>query len=692
MSLCVIQSLVMAISGVTGYQGNEFFTFQKSDAGSEIHLYANEKAENPISRYLYGKFTEHLGRNIYGGMWAQILNNPGFEGWHFWGSEFEDIKRRMNHQTERFGMPNMMESYHRGIAPWWLAYGSGDVGYELDADSFNSESAQKIAVNSLESQQVGVRQVIFLPLHREQDYELSLYARSDQSCKIHVAIRETDQGESVLADGVVNVESKDWQRYALKLGVREAIEKGTPLMLTIGLSSPGTVWLDQMALFPADNVKGFDADVVRLIRESKLPILRYPGGNFVSGYHWKDGIGPVDKRKSTRNEPWKSIEYNHVGTDEFIDFCVAADVEPMICLNAGDGTPEEGAEWLEYCNGDTNTKYGALRAENGHPEPYNVVYWEIGNELYGRWQIGHCTPEEYAERYEKFYNAMMAVDPTIKIVANGQNLKWNTPIIQQKSHILRSLSTHTLIGGGTAEDTDPTEVFESLMAYTHFYERHLNEMGAQMAEGVEKPTLAVTELQIFTNKHNLPSNATLSESLFWAGIVNSCIRTGGLVEMVTHSALVNHGGGLRKERELVYPNPVYHARKLYSTQSGAIPVRMEIRCPMYKSSGRYSPAIDVPYLDAVALANDNDSELNLIITNRHPSDALDAHIALHDFDPSENVRVQTLTGESYMSRNDWNNPDEVELKESNLSINGAELKYSVPAHSIVLLVFSRKKG
>lgn len=692
MGLCVIPSLVMIMSGVPGYQSDEFFSFQQSDAGSEIHLYTNDKAEIPVSRYLYGKFTEHLGRNIYGGMWAQILNNPGFEGWHFWGDNFEDIKPRMEHVAERFGITNIMESYHRGVAPWWLAYGKGEVGYELSGDSFNSESAQKITVDSLESQQAGVQQIIFLPLHREQDYELSLYARSESPCKLHIAINKTAQVERVLAEGAVDVASADWQKYTLKLRIQEKVEKGAPLMFTIGLSSPGTVYLDQMALFPEDNVKGFDLDVIRLIRESRLPILRYPGGNFVSGYHWKDGIGPMDKRKSVKNEAWNTIEYNHVGTDEFMDFCEAAHTEPMICLNAGDGTPEEGAEWLEYCNGDTNTKYGKMRAENGHPEPYNVVYWEIGNELYGRWQIGHCTPEEYAERYEKFYNAMIAVDPTIKIIANGQDLTWNAPTIQQKSHILRSLSTHTLIGGGPPEDADATEVFESLMAYTHFYEGHLNEMGAQMGQGVEKPTLAVTELQIFTNKHNLPNNATLSESLFWAGIVNSCIRTGGLVEMITHSALVNHGGGLRKERELVYPNPVYYARKLYSVQSGAIPVRMEIRCPMYKSSGRYSPAIDVPYLDAVALANDNDSELNLIITNRHPSEALDVHIILHDFDPSENVRVQTLTGESYMSQNDWNNPHEVELKESNLSINGAELKYSIPAHSIALLVFSRKKG
>jgi len=682
----------IGVARLIDQRSQKLFTFEGSDDGAEIHLYANNKAKKPVSRYLYGKFSEHLGRNIYGGMWAQILNNPGFEGWHFWGKNREEIQRRALHQAERLGVPDIMESYDKGIAPWWLAYGRGDVSYEPDTDSFNSELAQKITVNSLESQQAGVRQVIFLPLHREKDYELSLYAHSDQPCKLNIAIRKARDGES-LAEGEIKVAATDWKKYNLKLAIHEDMEKATPLMITIGLSEPGTVWLDQMALFPADNVDGFDPDVIRFTRESRLPILRYPGGNFVSGYHWKDGVGPVDKRKSTANRPWNSIEYNHVGTDEFMGFCKAAGTEPMICLNAGDGSPEEAAEWLEYCNGSVDTKYGAMRAENGHLEPYNVVYWEVGNEIYGRWQIGHCSPEEYAERYEKFYRAMMAVDPTIKIIANGQHRKWNAPIIEHKSDILRSLSIHTLIGGGTPETEDPEDVFQSLMAYTTFYEEHLRSLGEQMAQGVKNPMFAVTELQVFTNRGGLPNNSSLTESLFWSGIVNTCIRLGSLVEMITHSALVNHGGGLRKQQEIVYANPVYYARKLYSTQSGTTPVRINVRCPMYKSSGRYSPADkDVPYLDAVALMDDNDGELNLIITNRHPREAIDTNISLHDFAPARDVSVHTHTGQSYMSRNELGHPDEIGLEESSLRMDGTKLSCSVPAHSIILFTFSKKKG
>jgi alpha-N-arabinofuranosidase len=688
MSLYMIPSLIFVISGVIDHEEDKLFSFERGDQ-VEINIHANKKAKEPVSRYLYGKFTEHLGRNIYNGMWAQVLQNPGFEGWHFWGSDYEDVSRRMSHFAERLGMTDIMESYNQGIAPWWLAYGRGDVTYELDKDSFNSELAQKIVVKSLEIQQIGIRQVIFLPIHREDDYDFSLYARSDKPCRLHICICKVADEGHILAKGEIEVKTREWQRYTLKLKISEVVES-TPLVFIIGLSGPGTVWLDQMALFPEDNMKGFDPDVVRFTKESRLPILRYPGGNFVSGYHWKDGVGPMDKRKSTANKPWNMIEYNHVGTDEFIDFCRLTDAEPMICVNAGDGSPEEAAEWLEYCNGSKDTKYGAIRAENGHPEPYNVVYWEIGNELYGNWQIGHCTPDEYAERYEKFYKAMIAVDPEIKIIANGQDMRWNAPVIQKKGEILRSLSIHTLIGGGTPENANPDEVFESLMAYTTFYERHLKELGLQMAEKVKEPKFAVTELQVFTNRPGLPNNASLTESLFWSGIVNTCIRLGNLVEMVTHSALVNHGGGLRKEREIVYANPVYYARKLYSTQSGTIPVQIQVQCPMYKSSGRYSPVdSNVPYIDAVALIDDNDKELNLILTNRHPHETMDANIYLHNFVPAEDVRIQTLTGASYMWRNELDHPDEISLKDSAIKIDGVSLKYPVPAHSIVLMSFRK---
>ncbi len=685
----LIIGIVFGISCSMGQGTGNLLTVEKSEAGAEVQLYANDTAKQPVSRLLYGKFTEHLGQNVYHGLWAQILINPSFEGWHFWGPE-EDYKRRMGHYAEWVNIPksDVIESYERGVAPFWMTYGEGDISYALDSAAFNSETAQKITIRSLNTK-AGIRQAMYLPVQRENDYEISFYARTVRPTKLTITIRKFADKKRILPKINVEITSSEWQQYNVRFNIDQKVEKGTLLELYVGISEPGTIWLDQITLFPKDNVEGFDADVVKFSKESKLSLLRFPGGNFVSGYNWKDGVGPMDKRKTTKNRPWSKIEYNHVGTDEYLAFCRIVGAEPLICVNAGDGTPQEAADWVEYCNGGLDTKYGALRAKNGHPEPYNVVYWEIGNELWGKWQIGYTTPEEYAERYEEFYKAMKAVDPTIKTIANGQYPEWNAPVIKRNPDILRSLSLHTVVAHRTPPDSDPLEVYESIMAYTSYYPTELQILSDQMAEYIEEPKIAVTELQIFINERNIPNNHSLSEALFYSGIINASIRSNGLVEMITHSAIVNHGGGLIKYKEFVFPNPVYYARKLYSTQSGAIPVRINLSSPMYTSSGRYSPVMEVPYLDAIGLLNDDGSELNLILTNRHPDDSLETQISLNDFSPGNNVMIQTLSGTSFLSRNRWQNPDQVRIQTSEMQIDGQNIRYSVPAHSIVLFTFEK---
>ncbi|NOZ04591.1 MAG: hypothetical protein GXO92_08350 [FCB group bacterium] len=687
--------LILMSSGAAGQVTDNFLTVEKStvETAADVDIYAATKADKPLSRYLYGKFTEHLGQNVYHGLWAQILINPSFEGWHFWGSK-KDYKRRMSYYAEWVKIPksDVIESYERGVAPFWMAYGEGDISYALDTSAaFNSETSQKITIRSLNTREAGIRQAMYLPVQRENNYEIKFYARSQRPTELTITISKFADNKRILSKNKVTITSTEWKRYTAELLIERKVEKGTLLQLYVGVSEPGTIWLDQMTLFPEDNVEGFDVDVVKYSKESKLTMLRFPGGNFVSGYHWKDGVGPIDKRKTTKNRPWSKIEYNHVGTDEYLAFCRIVGAEPLICVNAGDGTPQEAADWVEYVNGSVDTKYGALRAKNGHPEPYNVVYWEIGNELWGEWQIGYTTPEEYAERYEKFYKAMKAVDPTIKTIANGQYPKWNAPVIKRNPDILRSLSLHTVVAHRTPPDSDPKEVYESIMAYTSYYPTELKILADQMAEYIKEPKIAVTELQIFINDRNIPNNHSLSEAIFYSGIINASIRSNGLVELITHSALVNHAGGLIKYKEFVFPNPVYYARKLYSTQSGNFPVQVDLKSPMFTSTGRYSPVMEVPYMDAIGLLNDDGSELNLILTNRHPEKAIKTRIALHDFLPAEDVKMEILTGDSFLDRNRWENPFKVQLQYSDMQIDGSALSYTIPAHTIVLLTFERGK-
>jgi len=664
----------------------------RSDAVT-LNAYPSKKEANPVSKYLFGKFTEHLGRNIYEGMWAQILKNPSFEPCNFFGKDNAVLEQRLSLMKEAIPTVKILESFHDGVAYYWAKYGEGDVIYAVVPECVGSWTSQKIDARSLKTGKAGIQQPIFLPLHRENIYELSLWVKGDAK-RVTCAV-ETLEDNRILGEKVItSIEAGRWEKKNVSFKVsKEGVDRGQPLVFSISLTEPGMVLLDHCFLFPADNLNGFDPDVVRLFKEANLTLLRYPGGNFVSQYNWKDGVGPVEKRPIRFNKAWNMAEYNHVGTDEFMKFCSLVGCEPLICVNAGDGKPEEAAQWVEYCNGNVDTVYGKLRAENGNPEPYQVKFWEIGNELYGPWQEGYCSAEEYAERYERFYRSMIKVDPGIKFIANGYDLDWNEKVIARKGSIIRSLSIHPLIGGRLPKDIPPEDVYHSIIGFTYWSVQYLEQLKNMMLKAVREPKLAVTELQIMTGPR-LPNNKTLTEALYYSGIVNASIQHGDFVEMITHSALVNHGGGLRKEKEIVYADPVYYAQKLYAKHCiEQFPVKLVIETPMFDvpELQRLPKVRNVPYIDAIALLDKDEKTLSLIVSNRKPDTQVKAKIYLHDFEAYEKVKTETLSGPSYMAVNTMEKPDRVKIFEDEDTILAVKLEHVFQPHSITALIFKNEK-
>ena len=658
---------------------------RSEDRAIRIAINATHRASRPVNRLLFGKFTEHLGHNIYNGMWAQILQNTSFADWSYFRHVWSRAAAR--HPTG-FPLDRILAAYDRGLACWWTPYGAEDAAYLVDWRSpFNSLTSQRVTVPA-DAAETGIAQPIYLPIHRVRSYTATFYARG-RTDGLRVSLVEAETGDPLTAATAVEVEA-DWKVFTAQLTIpADALAPGSLTEFRVGLLGGGQVWLDQVFLFPDDHVSGFDPDVVRLLREAKLPLLRYPGGNFVSGYHWQDGVGPVHERPVQPNPAWDVLEPNHVGTDEFMAFCAAVGCEPMICVNAGNGTPQEAARWVEYCNGSTDTEFGSLRARNGHPEPYDVRYWEIGNELWGRWQIGHCTPEEYAERYEAFRRAMLDVAPDLLLIANGQSFDWNRPLVERKGRPVRSLSLHTLIGAGAKEEPDPEAVFRALMAYTTAYDSELQALGRQTT-ACGDVRIAVTELQVFTNVPHLPNNATQSESLFLAGIIHSALRQGELVEMITHSALVNHGGGLRKEREIVYPNPVHWVSHLYGNLSEVTLVRCVTEGTTFSADlDGIASGTSFPVLDVVAVQSEDAGQLIVLVINRHPWERVEAGLKVAGFSPAPEAVLQTISGDSYMARNTWEVPDEVGLQERTMQVDGPAFTVSFPPHSVNALTLTR---
>ncbi len=189
--------------------------------------------------------------------------------------------------------------------------------------------------------------------------------------------------------------------------------------LEITGTGTGAFHVGVASLMPADNVSGFRASTIRWLKELGVEIARWPGGNFVSAYDWRDGIGDRDQRPPRRELAWSGLESNDMGVDDFMTFCRLVGAEPYLAVNSGLGDAHSAAEEVEYVNGAATTRLGALRARNGHPAPYGVRIWGVGNEMYGPWQWGHLQITQYAEKHDVMVRAMRKVDPKIEVIASG---------------------------------------------------------------------------------------------------------------------------------------------------------------------------------------------------------------------------------------------------------------------------------
>lgn len=644
---------------------------------AKVRVAVDAAPSKPVNRWLFGKFTEHLGRNVYGGAWAQILENPEFADADVWPNRKSLLSRLQTAAVER-KTPKLSASLARGVPPWWVA--EGEVSSRL-----MPKSGRWIwRVTASESSTLYTP--VFLPAHRTRSYELRLRARTVVAIRVGLADAETGQ----LLAGVELAPDTAWNEHlvSLELPSNHDHQVGTPYHVVIELLNSGLIELSRATLFPSDHLDGWDPDVVRFMREAKLPLLRFPGGNFVSAYRWEDGVGPVDDRPVLPNPAWPEVEWNHVGTDEWLRLCELVGCEPLICVNAGDGSPEEAAAWVEYCNGDASTPMGALRAANGRREPYRVRLWEVGNEIYGEWQHGHTDAAGYAARYPVFARAMKEADPTIELIANGDTEAWNRTVVFGSDEPIRSLSHHCLYAGYSGEE-DPDRVYLEHMAFTPAYARMWQELAQPMREAGVKPLIAVTEQQVFTNKRNLPNNQTLTEALWTASIINEAIRSDGLVEMITHSALINHGGGMAKVREVVYGQPVWWTTHLYgSTPESLVWIEADVESPVFSVEPyRLRTVESAPYLDAVVLHDPANGDYWLFLVNRHPTQAIVVDINL-PVGSARTVEKATLTGDSFMAANDWRQPDKVSPSFESIAVqskDGTLGTWELPACSLVRL-------
>lgn len=429
---------------------------------------------------------------------------------------------------------------------------------------------------------------------------------------------------------------------------------------------------------------GFRKDVLDAARGMHVSVLRWPGGNFSSGYNWKDGIGPKDARPRRWDTAWQEEESNRFGTDEFIEYCRKLGVEPYICVNMGTGAMQDAADWVEYCNATTDTYWANLRKKNGHPEPYNVKYWALGNEVYGSWQAGHKDAAAYSADALEFGKMMRWVDPSIKLVAcGGPGVDWNLPVLEKLVDLVDYISLHHYGGSlDTAKEfTDAHEFENQIRTLDAVITAIMSRTGKK-----QRVAIAVDEWNIWFrswfhrgDNHMLEEVYNLRDALWVASGLNTFHRNCQAVKLADVAQLVNVIAPIMSSPTGIVLQTTYYPLKLYTEHCGNVALDALVRSDAF-------PALpEVPYLDVSATTNDGNQSLTLAVVNRHPTADIAADIAIEGFTPQSSGDLYEINGPSLDATNTFAAPNQVTAKRKTYSGAGRVFRQSFAAHSVSVI-------
>lgn len=349
----------------------------------------------PINPFIYGQFIEHLGRCIYGGIWAEMLEDR-----KFYFPITADYAPYKNLTDTAFPVV--------GASPWEIV-GAPDGVRMVKENAFVGEHSPLVRAGA------GIRQHdLGVAAGRGYTGYVWLRAAGEKPAAVDITLIWGD-GAANRATVRVTAAPGDYAKHAISFTAGAATDRA---QLEVR-ATDSDVFIGTLSLMPADNVHGLRADTLALLKQLNGSIYRWPGGNFVSGYDWRDGIGDRDRRPPRKNPAWTGVEHNDFGTDEFIAFCREIGTEPMIAANTGFGDAHSAAQWVEYCNREATTLAGSWRAQNGHAQPYGVRYWCVGNEMFGPWQLGFMQLAHYTIKHNLVAEAMWKVDPSLQLAAVG---------------------------------------------------------------------------------------------------------------------------------------------------------------------------------------------------------------------------------------------------------------------------------
>jgi alpha-N-arabinofuranosidase len=633
-----------------------------------------------IAPTLFGSFLEPIGHSTYGGLWANVVENPSFEEGLWSGENLETLwnSHAELRAASSLGLPTPWE-------PLYLAQGSRYVPVRGDA----ANSAQSMLLMSLPGKEVGILEQVYLPVHRELKYSGSLWLKHvDGNCTVKLSLRRHAHPAEVLAASVVQAPSDAWVKYTFHLELNPGqVAPLEPADLVISLEGDARVLVDNVVLNPDDAVDGMDPEVLTLARELHSPVVRF-GGNFTSAYDWHDGVGPLDTRVSKLNLAWGIPEYNTFGTAEFLRFCELIQAKPQIALNLGTGTPREAAEWVSFVNAHWADHHGGLT-------------WELGNELWGDYQVGYPAATLAAAVTLANSNAVRKVDPSAHLIATGGDAglfqDWNAQQLTNPADTFDYLSSHfifnedVLLPGATNEFRTM-----AMLALPWGLSERIRAMKQQAVDAHRpKVQFAFTEwLMGANNSRTVPNYNNMGGAVLAGGFLNAMMRNSDAVSIANMTGIVEFGG-IWKKREQVYVSPAYWVLRTYANARPHTLLRVESTSPTFNISKGVTQLPEITSAHRISTSSQlyRRTEASWcccasIAMLRVPNPLLSILVPLHvDSGPAQ---VTTIAGDGVLAENDEYNPYRVTAVTHTERFT-AKHSYTFPSASVTVIQIALKR-
>ena len=449
--------------------------------------------------------------------------------------------------------------------------------------------------------------------------------------------------------------------------------------------------------------KGYRTDVLGALDKLKMTAMRYPGGNFASGYHWLDGIGPKENRPTMRELAWQSIETNQFGTDEYIDMCRKMGWTPMLTVNLGTGTPEEARNWVEYCNCPAGTKYADMRVANGSKEPYNVKLWCLGNEMDGKWQIGHVPAKDYAIRAQQAAKMMRDVDKSIETVVCGScctglptYISWDAEVLEHCWDFVDYVSLHNYSGNRTNNTAD-------FLANSELIDKQLEDTAAvcryvkAKLRSKKDVRLCFDEWNVWYKNmemngcgkkapHLVEEIYNLEDAVVVAGFLNSFIRHSDTVKIANISQIVNIIAPVLTDGDNMLLQSIYYVFEMFSKRRKGISLAQAVEGGTYSTTdGR-----TVKYIDSSAILDGK--KLSVFACNRSIDESMQLTIDVADGNIKAVKNAEMLTGKDAKDANSFQKPNVIKAKDAvkAVKLNDGKAMLKMPPLSILAATFELK--